>query len=94
MIGRFVPIVRTFITLVAGVGQMNRRHFLVWSAVGAVLWATSLTLLGYYLGGIQFLQDNIEATVLLIVLVSVVPMLIEWWRHRRSVAAAVDDLDD
>ena len=94
VIGRFVPIVRTFITLVAGVGQMNRRHFLVWSAVGAVLWATSLTLLGYFLGGVQFLQHNIEATVLLIVLVSVLPMLIEWWRHRRAVAAAVDDLDD
>ena len=94
VLGRFVPIVRTFITLVAGVGQMDRRHFLIWSLVGAVLWATGLTLLGYFLGGIQFLQDNIEAAVLLIVFVSVVPMLIEWWRHRRAVAAAVDDLDD
>jgi membrane-associated protein len=94
VIGRFVPIVRTFITLVAGVGQMDRRHFFLWSFVGAVLWATGLTLLGYFLGGIDFLQHNIEAAVLLIVFVSVLPMVIEWWRHRRAIAAVVEDLDD
>ena len=94
VIGRFVPIVRTFITLVAGVGRMNRRHFFLWSFVGAVLWATGLTLLGYFLGGIDFLQHNIEAAILLIVFVSVLPMVIEWWRHRRAIAAVVEDLDD
>ena len=98
VIGRFVPIVRTFITLVAGVGQMNRRHFLLWSLVGAVLWATSLTLLGYFLGGVQFLQHNIEATVLLIVFLSVLPMVYEYLKHRRQAkavaAAAVEELGD
>jgi membrane-associated protein len=84
VLGRFVPIVRTFITLVAGVGEMNRRHFLTWSLVGAVLWATGITLLGYFLGGVDFLQHNIEATVLLIVAISVLPMAFEWWRHRRT----------
>jgi membrane-associated protein len=84
VLGRFVPIVRTFITLVAGVGEMDRRHFLTWSFVGAVLWATGITLLGYFLGGIDFLQHNIEAAVLLIVVVSVLPMVFEWWRHRRA----------
>lgn len=87
VIGRFVPIVRTFITLVAGVGRMDRRHFFLWSAVGAVLWATGLTLLGYFLGGIGFLQRNIEAAILVIVFFSVLPMLFEWWRHRRAAAA-------
>lgn len=82
VLGRFVPIVRTFITLVAGVGKMDRRHFFVWSAVGAVLWATGITLLGYFLGGIAFLQDHIEAAILVIVFVSVLPMLFEWLRHR------------
>ena len=53
VIGRFVPIVRTFITVVAGVSRMDRRHFLTWSAVGAVLWASGLTFLGYALGGID-----------------------------------------
>jgi membrane-associated protein len=49
-----------------------------------VLWATGLTLLGYFLGGIEFLQHNIEAAVLVIVFVSVLPMALEYWRHRRS----------
>ena len=84
VLGRFVPIVRTFITVVAGMGKMDRRHFFTWSFVGAVLWATGLTLLGYFLGGIAFLQHNIEAAVLVIVFVSVLPMAFELWRHRGS----------
>lgn len=84
VIGRFVPIVRTFVTVVAGVSRMDRRHFLTWSAVGAVLWATGLTLLGHALGGIQVIHDHLEAAILLIVAVSVLPMLIEYWRHRRG----------
>ncbi len=50
----------------------------------AVLWATGVTLLGYFLGGIPFLQKNIEAALVAIVLVSVLPMAFEWWRHRRA----------
>lgn len=88
VLGRFVPIVRTFITLVAGVGRMDRRHFFLWSLVGAVLWATGITLLGYFLGGIEFLQHNIEAALLVIVGVSVLPMFFEWWRHRRAAVAS------
>src|SRR5512144_28683 len=84
VLGRFVPIVRTFITVVAGVGRMDRRHFFTWSAVGAALWATGLTLLGYFLGGISFLQHNIEAAVLVIVAVSVLPMVVEYLRHRGA----------
>jgi membrane-associated protein len=84
VLGRFVPIVRTFVTVVAGMGKMDRRHFFTWSFVGAVLWATGLTLLGYFLGGIEFLQHNIEAAVLVIVFVSVLPMVFEYWRHRGS----------
>ena len=85
MLGRFVPIVRTFITLVAGAAQMDRRRFFVWSAVGAVLWATGVTLLGYASAAWTSSHEHIEAALLLIVLVSVVPMALEWWRHKRSV---------
>ena len=88
VLGRFVPIVRTYITVVAGIGKMDRRHFFTWSFVGAVLWATGLTLAGYFLGGITFLQEHIEAAVLVIVLVSVLPMAFEYWRHRRATARA------
>lgn len=86
VLGRFVPIVRTFVTVVAGIGRMDRRHFWVWSFVGAVLWATGLTLLGFFLGGIELLQRHIEAAILVIVFVSVLPMVFEVWRHRRQIS--------
>lgn len=94
VLGRFVPIVRTFITLVAGVGKMDRKHFFFWSFVGAILWATGLTLIGYFLGGIELLQQNIEAAILVIVFVSVLPMVFEWWKHRKEAVAMVDDVSD
>ena len=85
VLGRFVPIVRTFITVVAGVGRMDRRRFFTWSAVGAVLWATGITLLGYFLGqAFPVLQDKLELAVLAIVGVSVLPVLVEYVRHRNS----------
>lgn len=94
VLGRFVPIVRTFITVVAGAGEMSRRHFLTWSLVGAVLWATGLTLLGYAVGGNDLVQENLEAAILVIVFVSVLPMAYEWWKHRREVARAAEEITD
>jgi membrane-associated protein len=84
VLGRFVPIVRTFITVVAGASRMSRRHFLTWSAVGAAVWVTALTLLGYFLGrALPGLQDRIDLVVIGLVVLSVVPVAIEWVRHRR-----------
>ncbi len=95
VIGRFVPIVRTFITVVAGVSRMDRRRFFTWSGVGAVLWAAGLTLVGYFLGkSFPALQNKLEVVILLIVAVSVVPMLYEYLKHRRAaqkVAAEVGE---
>jgi membrane-associated protein len=88
VLGRFVPIVRTFITVVAGVGRMPRRRFFTWSAVGALLWVVLVTLLGYYLGNVAFIKKNLEVAFILIVGVSVLPMVIEWWRHRQRSASA------
>jgi membrane-associated protein len=83
VIGRFVPIVRTFITVVAGVGHMDRRRFFTWSAVGAVLWATGVTLLGYYLGqAFPVLQDKLEFAIIAIIAVSLIPVGVEYVRHR------------
>ena len=83
VLGRFVPIVRTFITVVAGVGRMNRRRFFTWSAVGAVLWATGITLLGYFLGqAFPVLQDKLEFAIVSIVAVSLIPVGVEYLRHR------------
>ena len=90
ILGRFVPIVRTFITLIAGVSRMERRQFYVYSAVGAVLWVTTMTLAGYFLGTIDFVAKNVEAIAILIVFVSVIPIGLEYLRHRRSERSASD----
>ena len=90
ILGRFVPIVRTFITLIAGVSRMERRQFYVYSAVGAVLWVTTMTLAGYFLGTIDFVAKNVEAIAILIVFVSVIPIGLEYLRHRRSERSATE----
>jgi membrane-associated protein len=84
VIGRFVPFVRTYITIVAGVTRMDRRRFLVWSFVGALLWVLSITLLGYNLGRrVPWLRDNIDYAVFAILALSAIPIIFEWWRRRR-----------
>lgn len=87
VLGRFVPFVRTYVTVVAGVTEMPRRRFWTWSLIGAVLWVGSITLLGFFLGNIAFLKDNIDALAILIVVFSLLPIAFEWWRHRRRAAA-------
>ncbi|MDC5696771.1 VTT domain-containing protein [Intrasporangium calvum] len=95
VIGRFVPIVRTFITVVAGVSRMDRRRFFTWSAVGAVLWAAGLTLVGYFLGkSFPALQDSLELAILLIVGVSVLPVVFEYVKHRRQANAIARELGE
>jgi len=85
VIGRFVPFVRTYITVVAGVTRMRRRRFFLWSLVGAVLWVLSITLLGYFLGrNFPSLGDNIDKAILVILAFSVIPIVYEWRKHRRD----------
>jgi membrane-associated protein len=84
VLARFVPIIRTFITAIAGVGKMDKRKFFVYSGIGAVLWATGVTVLGYFLGQIPFVHDNLEAMILLIVFISVLPILFEVLKARRE----------
>ena len=87
VLARFVPIVRTFITAMAGVGRMNLRTYALYSTIGGVLWATGVTLMGYFLGNIPFVKDNVELILIGIVALSVVPITIEALRHRRLSAA-------
>jgi membrane-associated protein len=84
LLARFVPIVRTFITAMAGVGTMRFRPFIVFSAIGAVVWATGVTLLGHVLGNVALIRDHIELMLLAIVAVSVVPIGVEFLRHRAA----------
>jgi membrane-associated protein len=83
ILARFVPIVRTFVTLVAGVGRMDFRKFIAYTAIGGVLWGCGVTVLGYYLGNIPFIRNNTEAVLILIVVASLVPMVVEYVLHRR-----------
>jgi membrane-associated protein len=85
VVGRFVPFVRTYITVVAGITQMERRRFFLWSAVGALLWVVSIVLLGYFLGEtFPALGENIDYAVLVILAFSVIPVLLELRKRRRS----------
>jgi len=87
VIGRFVPFVRTYITVVAGVTRMDRRKFFFWSLVGAAIWVTSITTLGYFLGNVPkvgpFLSENIDYAILIILLFTVVPIAFEAIKRRR-----------
>lgn len=82
VLARFVPIVRTFAPFVAGVGTMEYRRFLTYNVVGAFLWTGIFIWLGYFFGNIPFVQDNFELVIVLIILISVVPMAIEYVRGR------------
>jgi membrane-associated protein len=84
VLGRFVPVVRTFITVMAGVGQMPARKYLTYSLIGGVLWAAGVTLLGAVLGQFAFVKTNIELILILVVLISVLPIAFELLRARRE----------
>lgn len=84
VLARFVPIVRTFAPVVAGAADMSYRKFVVYNILGGVGWVLSMTLLGYYLGQIEWVQKNLEKAVLIVILLSVSPMFIHYAQHRLS----------
>jgi membrane-associated protein len=88
VIARFVPIVRAFAAFVAGVGQMPYLRFLPYSIGGGVAWVLSLTTLGYFLGSVDLVRRNFDKVILLIIVISVLPTIIEVWKARRSSARA------
>jgi membrane-associated protein len=84
VLARFVPIVRTFITLAAGVGRMSMRRFVTYSAIGGIVWATGITLLGYWLGNVDLLAKHLDVVLVGLVVISVVPLLVEGLRARST----------
>lgn len=88
ILARFVAIVRTFITAIAGVAKMDFRKYALYSTIGGVLWAAGITLAGYYLGNFPIVKDNIEIVLILVVLVSILPIVIEYIKHRSEGKAA------
>ncbi len=83
VMAQFVPIVRTYIPVAAGIGKMPYRHFLTYNIVGALAWAVGVTLLGVGLGQFSFVRENIELMIVAVIALSLVPAVFEVLRHRR-----------
>ncbi|GAA1482695.1 VTT domain-containing protein [Gordonia sinesedis] len=88
MLARFVPIVRTLAPIVAGAARMRYGVFVIYNVTGAIIWGAGITLLGYWLGRFEIVQKLIEPIFILIVVLSVAPMFIEWYRRRRAAKKA------
>lgn len=95
ILARFVPIVRTFMPVTAGISRMPYRRFAPVDAIGALIWGSGVTVAGYFLGQVEFLRNNIELLLLAIVVVSVLPPGVEivrhWVRSRRAPAPLAAD---
>ena len=89
IIARFVPVIRTFAPVVAGVGEMNYRNFVTYNVVGGILWVWSTSLLGYSLGSVvPDIDKHIHKVIVVVVFLSILPAIIEFWRARRESQAA------
>jgi membrane-associated protein len=88
VLARFVPIVRTFTPITAGVSSMHYRTFVTYNVIGGTLWAFGVTLLGYFLGQVDVIEQNLELAILTLVALSVTPIAIEIWRARKAGRAA------
>ena len=83
VIARFVPIVRTYVPFVAGIGRMRYLRFLAFSIGGALLWVISLTVAGYFFGNLPVVKDNLTLAILGVIALSLVPIAVAWLRQRR-----------
>jgi membrane-associated protein len=88
ILARFVPIVRTFSPFVAGIARMTYAHFLAYSVAGAVIWVSVFVYVGYFFGNLPFIKRNFSVAIVVIILVSVMPGVIEYLRHRRAAVKA------
>ncbi|MEY4366978.1 MAG: hypothetical protein RLZ28_393 [Actinomycetota bacterium] len=84
MLGHFVPIMRTFVPVAAGIGEMPWRKFTRYNIIGVIGWGTGVTLLGYFLGGIPFVAEHVEYFTLGFVVVSTIPIVLEILKERRE----------
>ncbi len=84
VIARFIPIIRTFAPFVAGIGKMSYGRFLAYNIGGAVLWVASLVAAGFYFGELPYVKQNLTLIIVLIVILSILPGVFEYLRHRRA----------
>lgn len=83
-LARFVPIVRTFAPFVAGVGRMSYGYFISYNIFGGIVWVALFTFAGYFFGNIPFIKHNFSLVILAIIFISVLPMVVEFWRSRQE----------
>ena len=88
VISRFLPLFRTFAPFVAGIGAMTWARFTFFNLIGAFAWVVSLTLTGYFFGNLPWVQKNLSAVILGIIAISLIPVVIGWWQHRKEASAS------
>ena len=84
ILARFVPVVRTFAPFVAGVGKMNFWRFWLFNVIGGIAWVLICVTAGYFFGGFEFVKKRFELVIVAIVIISVLPMVFEFWQARRA----------
>lgn len=84
VLARFMPIVRTVVPFVAGIGKMEPRRFGMYNAAGAAVWVSLFTLAGYFFGNIPSVKENFSLVILAIIVISFIPPVVEWWRARSD----------
>ena len=88
VISRFLPLFRTFAPFVAGIGAMTWARFTFFNLIGAFAWVVSLTLAGYFFGNLPWVQKNLSAVIIAIIAISLIPVVIGWWQHRKEAKAS------
>ena len=88
VISRFLPLFRTFAPFVAGIGAMTWARFTFFNLIGAFAWVVSLTLAGYFFGNLPWVQKNLSAVIIGIIAISMIPVVIGWWQHRKEAKAS------
>ncbi|MDD2815573.1 MAG: DedA family protein [Thiotrichaceae bacterium] len=89
---RFIPIIRTFAPFVAGIGEMSYAKFLSFNVIGGIVWVASFIYAGFWFGGMPIVKKNFTLVILAIIVISILPAVIEVWRHRRETKPVVDNV--
>lgn len=93
ILGRFVPIIRTFVPILAGAIKMDFSRFMVYNVVGALLWVPSITIAGYFLGQIEWVEKNVEIIIIGLVIVTIIPVIRTYIREKRHADNKIKQAD-
>jgi membrane-associated protein len=92
-LARFVPFARTFAPVVAGIAQMSYPRFAAYNVFGGIFWVCTMVSAGFFLGNIPLVRHHLEKVILLIIFVSVLPIIVEYWRNRMKAGRKAQDLE-